>query len=122
MSQIIQLNSQNFQAEVLDFQGIVLVDFYADWCGPCKMLAPELRMLAEELKENKVVKIAKLDTEQNMDLAQKYEIQGIPNVIIFNKGKIAKQMVGLPRGQNGEAPRVVYKQIILEEMLKGKIE
>ncbi len=122
MSQIIQLNSQNFQAEVLDFQGIVLVDFYADWCGPCKMLAPELRMLAEELKENKVVKIAKLDTEQNMDLAQKYEITGIPNVIIFNKGKIAKQMVGLPRGQNGEAPRVVYKQIILEEMLKGKIE
>jgi len=112
MSQIIQLNSTNFQAEVLDFQGIVLVDFYADWCGPCKMLAPELEMLAEELKDNKVVKIAKLNTEQSQDLAIKYQIQGIPNVIIFNKGEIATQLVGLRRKDD-------YKKIILEEMLKG---
>ena len=111
-SKIIQTNSQNFQAEVLDFKGIVLVDFYADWCGPCRMLAPELEILAEELAENKVVKIAKLDTEQNMELAQKYDIQGIPNVIIFNKGKIAQQIVGLRRKDD-------YKKVILEEMLNG---
>jgi thioredoxin 1 len=111
-SQTIQLNSTNFQAEVLDFQGIVLVDFYADWCGPCKMLAPELEMLAEELKDNKVVKIAKLDTEQNQELAIQYKIQGIPNVIIFNKGKIANQIIGLRRKDD-------YKKIILGGMLKG---
>jgi len=111
ISKVIQLNSQNFQTEVLDFQGIVLVDFYADWCGPCKILAPELGMPAEELKDNNVVKIAKLNTEDNMELAIKYQIQGIPNVIIFNKGEIAKQLVGLRRKDD-------YKEIILEELLK----
>jgi thioredoxin 1 len=112
ISKVIQLNSQNFQTEVLDFQGIVLVDFYADWCGPCKMLAPELEMLSEELVDNKVVKIAKLNTEDNIELAIKYQIQGIPNVIIFNKGEIATQIVGLRRKDD-------YKKIILEELLKG---
>lgn len=110
MSNILQLNSQNFQTEVLDFQGIVLVDFYADWCMPCKMLALELEILAEELKDNQVVKIAKLNTEKNMELAIQYKIQGIPNVIIFNKGKAANQIVGLGQKDN-------YKKIILEEML-----
>jgi thioredoxin 1 len=117
-SQTVVLDSHNFQAEVLDFAGIVLVDFYADWCMPCRMLAPELEMVAQELKDNKFVKIAKINTEQNIELARKYDIQGIPNVIIFNKGKKQQQIVGLPRGQNGEAPRVVYKQIILETMLQ----
>lgn len=111
MSYTVKLSSQNFQKEVIDFNGIVLVDFYADWCGPCKMLAPELEKLAEELKDNKVVKIAKIDTTTNMDLAQKYNIRGIPNVIIFNKGVILEQLVGLRSVSD-------YKTIILEALLK----
>lgn len=112
MSQTIQLNSTTFQSQVLDFQGIVLVDFYADWCGPCRVLAPLLEMLAEELKENRVIRIAKLDTEQNIALAQKYNIQGIPNVIIFNKGQLVKQLVGLHSKDD-------YKKNILEILLKN---
>jgi thioredoxin 1 len=110
MPKTIQLNSNNFQAEVINFQGIVLVDFYADWCGPCKMLAPELEMLAEELKENSVIKIAKLNTESNPELAIKYKIMGIPNVIIFKDGQIIQQLVGLRRKND-------YKTIILDALI-----
>jgi thioredoxin 1 len=76
------------------------------------MLAPELEMLAEELKDNKAIKIAKLNTEENMGLAQQYKITGIPNVIIFNKGQKVKQLIGLRRKND-------YKKVILEELLKA---
>ncbi len=110
MSQVKQLTNQNFETEVNKFNGIVLVDFYADWCGPCKMLAPELEKLANDLETNKVVKIAKLDTEKNPELAIKYRIQGIPNVIIFKNGEIVEQLVGLRRAED-------YKQVILERLV-----
>jgi thioredoxin 1 len=113
--------SSNFQAEVLDFKGVVLVDFYADWCMPCKVLSPEIEMLAEEMQDNPLVKIAKLDTEKNMDIAQKYEITSIPNIIIFKDGQKIKQLIGVPRGNGGEAPRAVYKQLILEILAENNI-
>jgi len=95
MSQTFILNSSNFQTEALDFNGIVLVDFYADWCMPCQALAPELEKLADQLATDPHIRIAKLDVEESPELAQKYGVRGIPNVIIFKNGQKYKQLVGL---------------------------
>jgi len=111
MSHTITVTTQNFQEEVLDFQGVVLVDFYADWCMPCKALAPELEKIAEGFQMNTKVKIAKLNTEDSMEIAQEYQIRGIPNVIIFNNGQKIQQLVGL-------RPKNDYEQIINEELEK----
>ena len=105
MSSIPHVTSEDFQAKILDFKGIVLVDFYADWCGPCKRLAPELEYLAEEYKDNTQVMFAKLDTEESPDLVDKYQISGIPNVIVFKDGQLNQQIIGLK-------PRIEYKTII----------
>jgi len=100
-----ELNSQNFKTEVLDFNGLVLVDFWAAWCGPCKRLAPELEMIEEEMRANQSVKFAKLDVDANQELSEKYQIRGIPNVIIFKNGQPVQQIVGLNL-------RSVYKEAI----------
>lgn len=100
-----QISSDNFKAEVLDFKGLVLIDFYADWCGPCKRLAPELEMIEEEMRANETVKFAKLDVDSNQELSQKYQIRGIPNVIIFKDGQPVQQIIGLNL-------RSVYKEAI----------
>ncbi len=106
---VININSSNFKEEILDFNGISVVDFYADWCGPCKMLAPILDELSDNY-DSKIVKFGKLDVESNQDLSNQYQIQGIPNVIIFNKGKMYKQVVGL-------RTKADYQKIILDLML-----
>ena len=95
MSQTFILNSSNFQTEALDFKGIALVDFYAGWCKPCEALAPELEKLAVQLATDPHIKIAKLDIEKSPELADRYGIRGIPNVIIFKNGQKLKQIVGL---------------------------
>jgi thioredoxin 1 len=100
-----QINSENFKAEVLDFKGLVLIDFYADWCGPCKRLAPELEMIEEEMRGDATIKFAKLDVDANPELSQKYQIRGIPNVIIFKDGQPVQQIIGLNL-------RSVYKEAI----------
>lgn len=112
MSNVTVVTTQTFQKEVLEFPGVALVDFYADWCGPCRMLAPILEKLAEELKDNKNVKIAKVDTEANPDLAARYQITSIPNVILFKNGSEARQIIGL-RGIND------YKEAILKLMVSA---
>ena len=78
-------------------KGDVLVDFYATWCGPCKMLAPVLEEMADEYKQ---VKFVKVDVDQDVDLARRYGIQSIPNVIFFKDGKAVDQLVGFA-GKDG---------------------
>jgi thioredoxin 1 len=88
-----QVTDSNFQAEVLDAKNIpVVVDFFADWCGPCKMMAPVLDQVSSELGEK--AKIVKLNTDDNNTTASKYQITGIPCLIIFKDGKEVNRLVG----------------------------
>ncbi|MCL4390188.1 MAG: thioredoxin [Patescibacteria group bacterium] len=86
------LTDQNFEEQVLKATTPVLVDFYADWCGPCKMMAPIIDQIAGEY-ESKLV-VGKLDVDANQQTAQKYGVMSIPTLIIFKAGQPAKQLVG----------------------------
>jgi len=88
----IKLDSANFDSIVLNSDKPVLVDFWATWCGPCKMIAPIIEELAEEL-DGKVV-VAKLDVDQSPDIAGRYGVMSIPTMLVFEGGKIVKQTVG----------------------------
>ncbi|MBE6048589.1 MAG: thioredoxin [Clostridium sp.] len=85
------INQDEFQSEVLDNEGVVVVDFYADWCGPCKMLAPILEELNNELSS---VKIVKVNVDENPDVSNKYNIANIPTIKIFKAGKDVETKVG----------------------------
>jgi len=88
---VTQINKDSFQAEVLDQKGIVFVDFYADWCGPCKMTGPILEELAKEKKEMKFVKV---NVDENPELTSQYQIFSIPTFVVFKEGKMVSQFVG----------------------------
>ncbi|MBO4404759.1 MAG: thioredoxin [Treponema sp.] len=88
----VELNETNFDTEVLAGKIPVLVDFWADWCGPCRMMAPVLEELAEENAGK--IKICKVNVDSNPALAQKYGILSIPNFILFKNGSIAGQRAG----------------------------
>jgi thioredoxin 1 len=90
---VLQFTDANFQAEVLQSKVPVLVDFWAEWCMPCKMLSPTIDALADEFKGR--AKIGKVDTDSNRETAVKYGISAIPTVIIFKDGQIVKKFVGL---------------------------
>jgi thioredoxin 1 len=87
-----EVSDANFEKEVLQSSEPVLVDFFAEWCGPCKAMAPALEQVAAELAGK--VKIAKLDVDQNPDVTQKYRIQAMPTLMIFKNGEVAAQRVG----------------------------
>ncbi len=89
----LKLNSENFEKEVLNSDKPVLVDFYADWCGPCKMMAPIIEEIAEELQGK--AKVGKINVDENQELAMKYEVMSIPTLIIYKNGKEAKRFVGV---------------------------
>lgn len=95
MTKVLELNKDNFAAEVLQSDLPVLVDFYAPWCMPCKMMSPILDELAVDLAGK--VKITKIDTNEadNQELAQEYEIQSIPNLKLFKAGQVVADFVGL---------------------------
>jgi len=86
-----QFNDDNFDKGIAS--GIVLVDFYADWCGPCRMLAPIVEELAQEMS-GKIV-VAKVDTDQSVNVAARFEVTSIPTLILFKNGQIIKRVVGL---------------------------
>lgn len=78
--------AQNFQQLISDSEVPVLVDFYADWCQPCHMMAPELKKVAQQLDSQ--LKVLKVDVDRNQAAANKYQIRGIPTLILFHKGKV----------------------------------
>lgn len=93
---VLTVDADNFQSQVLDSDVPVLVDFWAAWCGPCRMVAPVLDQLAEELGGK--VKIAKLNVDENQGLAMQHQVQSIPTFILFKRGEVADRAVGaLPK-------------------------
>ncbi len=86
------VSDANFDAEVLKSSEPVFVDFFAEWCGPCKAMAPALEQVATEMKGK--IKVVKLDVDQNPDTTSKYRIQAMPTLMIFKDGKVAAQRVG----------------------------
>ena len=94
---MLKINADQFQNEVLNQKGLVFVDFYADWCGPCKMTSPIIEELANEVKE---IKFVKVNVDENPDLASQYNIFSIPTFLIFKDGKVIHQFVGA-RGKEG---------------------
>ncbi|MGC8551755.1 MAG: thioredoxin [Phycisphaerae bacterium] len=90
---VLQFTDSNFQQEVLSSAEPVLVDFWAEWCGPCRMLAPTIDELALEYKGR--IKVGKVDTDANHDTAIKYNINSIPTIILFDRGQIVRRFVGV---------------------------
>lgn len=95
MSKALEINNSNFEAEVLKSEIPVLVDFWAPWCMPCRMMAPILDELSEDMGDK--LKIVKVNTEElgNQDLAIKYQIQSIPNLKLFKAGEVVGEFIGL---------------------------
>lgn len=87
------LTDDTFQKEVLDTKGVVLVDFWAEWCMPCQMLGPIIEEIADETEGK--YKICKLNVDENQQTAMKYQVMSIPNVIIFKDGKPVDTLVGV---------------------------
>ena len=90
---VVEFTDSNFESEVLQSDKPVLVDFWAEWCMPCRMLAPTIDKIAESYSEK--VKVGKLDTDSNREIAIKYQISAIPTVILFKDGQVAQKFVGL---------------------------
>lgn len=96
MADEVTVTRSNFDAEVLKSAVPVVADFWAEWCGPCKMVAPVLRELATQYKDK--IKIAKIDVDAESELAQQFNIVSIPTILVFSKGKVVKQQIGaVPR-------------------------
>lgn len=97
------VTDDSFKADVLDSKGLVVVDFWAQWCPPCRALTPLLEQLGEENKDK--VQIVKLNVDENPKVSHEYGISGIPNVMFFRDGKLAESVMGL-------APKPHYQQLI----------
>ena len=90
---VLEFTDQNFQADVIDSDAPVLVDFWAEWCAPCKMIAPAVEALASEYEGR--VRIGKLNIDENPSTPSKFGIRGIPTLMLFKGGEVAEQIVGV---------------------------
>ena len=87
----IKITKENFQTEVLDAKGTVLVDFWASWCGPCKMIGPIIDQIADERND---VKVCKINVDEEPELAAKFKVMSIPTLVVFKDGQVATQSLG----------------------------
>ena len=92
MSELVEVNDSNFESEVLQSDKPCLIDFWAEWCGPCLMVGPIVEEIAKEYAGK--LKVGKLNVDQNSQTAAKYGIMSIPSLLIFNGGKVVDQIVG----------------------------
>ena len=90
--EILKINEDNFEKEVLESEKTVLIDFFADWCGQCKMLSPIIEQFA---KENEKVKVVKINVDELPDLAVKYGVRSIPTLVVIKNGEEVNRSVGL---------------------------
>jgi thioredoxin 1 len=94
----VELTDDNFQSEVIDSDVPVLVDFWADWCAPCRAIAPAVEEIADEYQGK--AKVGKLDVDNNQQVAMEYGIRSIPTLLIFKDGEVAEQIIGaVPKAQ-----------------------
>jgi thioredoxin 1 len=98
---VVEFTDQNFEQEVLNSTQPVLVDFWAEWCMPCRMLAPTIDKIATEYAGK--VKVGKVDTDANREISIKYGISAIPTVILFKNGQVAQKFVGLRQERDFKA-------------------
>lgn len=89
---VIKVNKESFEAEVLKAEKTVLVDFFADWCGPCKMLSPVIDQIADEQSD---IKVCKVNVDDEPELAMKYGVMSIPTLVVIRNGKEVNKSVGL---------------------------
>ena len=90
---VLKITSENYKEEVLNSEKPVLIDFYADWCGPCRMMSPIIDEIAVQLGEK--VKVGKVNVDENQDLAMEYGVMSIPTIVIIKDGEISKTFVGV---------------------------
>ena len=90
---VLKVTEENFENEVLNSDKTVILDFYADWCGPCKMMSPIIEEIANELGDK--AKVGKVNSDENMDLAEKYGIMSIPTIMVIKNGEVSKTFVGV---------------------------
>ena len=88
----LKITAANFENEVLRSDKLVLLDFYADWCGPCKMLAPVVHEIAEE--NAGIIKVGKINVDEQMELAMRFQVSSIPMLVVFKDGKAVAKSVG----------------------------
>ena len=88
----VKVTKQNFNEEVVNSDKVVIVDFYADWCGPCKMIGPVVEDLSSE---NPDIKVVKVNVDDNSDIAAKYQVMSIPTLLVIENGQVINQSVGL---------------------------
>jgi thioredoxin 1 len=100
---IVRVNGESFEKEVLHSELPVMADFYADWCGPCRMVAPIMEKLSKEYDGK--VKFVKINTDENQELAMKYDIMSIPTLMVFKNGQIVQRFIGA-------APEQYYRRLI----------